>query len=65
VDWAFIAAGGALAAYQAWAIRVRWVAARTLEPSERRVMVGVLVATRGLGLLLGLLLVGAGLARLG
>ncbi len=65
MDWAFVVAGGVLAAYQAWAISVRWVAARTLDRSERRVMVGVLLATRGLGLVLGLLLIGAGLARLG
>lgn len=65
MDWAFVGAGAALAAYQAWAIRVRWVEARGLDRPERRVMVGVLVATRGLGLLLGLILIGAGLARLG
>ena len=57
MSWALLAAGAALAAYQAWAIAVRWREARALGPSERRVLIGTLLATRGLGFLLGLLLI--------
>lgn len=63
MNWALLAAGAGLAAYQAWAISVRWAEARTLDRSERRVLIGTLLATRGLGLLLGLLLVSAALWR--
>lgn len=65
MNWALLGAGAALAAYQAWAIRVRWVEARELPPPERRVLLWVLVCTRGLGLVLGLVLIGGALLRLG
>ena len=65
MNWALLGAGAALAAYQTWAIRVRWVAARGLAPAERRVMLWVLAFTRGLGLLLGLVLIGGALLRMG
>ena len=63
MNWALLAAGVGLAAYQAWAITVRWREARVLGPSERRVLIGTLLATRGLGFLLGLLLIGGALVR--
>ena len=63
MNWALLAAGVLLAAYQAWAITVRWREAATLGPSERRVLIGTLLATRGLGFLLGLLLIGGALVR--
>ena len=65
MNWALLGAGAALAAYQTWAIRVRWVEARELPPAERRVMLWVLAFTRGLGLLLGLVLIGGALLRMG
>ena len=65
MNWALLGAGAALAAYQTWAIAVRWREARALPPAERRVLVWVLALTRGLGLLLGLLLIGGALLRLG
>jgi hypothetical protein len=65
VNWALLGAGAALVAYQAWAIRVRWVEARELPPAEHRVMLWVLALTRGFGLLLGLVLIGGALLRLG
>ncbi len=65
MNWALLGAGAALAAYQAWAISVRWAEARTLPPAERRVMLWVLAFTRGLGLLLGLVLIGGALLRMG
>lgn len=65
MNWALLGAGAALAAYQAWAIRVRWVAARQLPPAERRLMLWVLACTRGLCLLLGVVLIVGALVRLG
>ena len=63
MSWALLAAGGGLAAYQAWAIAVRWGEARALAGTERRVLIGTLLATRGLGFVLGLVLIAAGLHR--
>ena len=63
MNWALLAAGVGLAGYQAWAISVRWREAHALGQSERRVLIGTLLAARGLGLLLGLLLIGGALVR--
>jgi len=57
VNWALLAAGLGLAAYQAWAISVRVLGSRQLEPPERKLMIITLVMTRGLGFMLGLLLI--------
>ncbi len=46
-----------LAAYQAWAISVRVLGSRALDPPERKVLIATLVATRGLGFVLGLVLI--------
>ncbi len=64
MDWALVLAGAALAAYQAWAIAVRWRGARSLPPSDRRVLGWTLVLTRGAGLILGVVLIAGGLASL-
>ena len=63
MSWALLAAGAALAGYQAWAISVRWREARALGPSERRVLLGTLLATRGLGFVLGLVLIAGAFLR--
>ncbi len=64
MSWALLVAGTALVLYQTWAIAIRWSHARVLAPAERRVMIGTLLATRGLGLVLGLILIiGALLGR--
>ncbi|MGI9116528.1 MAG: hypothetical protein ACR2JV_02685 [Gaiellales bacterium] len=57
MNWALLAAGVGLAGYQAWAISVRWAEARELPDAERKVMIGTLLATRGLGFALGVLLI--------
>jgi hypothetical protein len=63
VSWALLAAGLGLAAYQAWAITVRVLGSRQLEPPERKLMIVTLVMTRGLGFLLGLLLIAGAVWR--
>ena len=63
MNWALLAAGVGLAGYQAWAISVRWGAARALPDAERKLMLGTLVATRGLGLVLGVLLIAGAVWR--
>ena len=63
MSWALLAAGLGLAAYQAWAITVRILGSRQLEPAERKLMIITLVMTRGLGLLLGLLLIAGAVWR--
>lgn len=63
MNWALLAAGAGLAAYQAWAITVRVLGSRQLERPERRLMIVTLVMTRGLGLLLGLLLIAGAVWR--
>lgn len=63
MNWALLAAGLGLAAYQAWAITVRILGSRQLEPAERKLMIITLVMTRGLGLLLGLLLIAGAVWR--
>ena len=63
MSWALLAAGVALAGYQAWAIAVRWREASALGPSERRVLIGTLLATRGLGFVLGLVLIAGAFLR--
>ena len=55
MNWALLAVGVTLAAYQAWAISVRVLGSRALDPPERKVLIATLVATRGLGFVLGLL----------
>lgn len=64
MPWALFAAGVGLAAYQAWAIAVRWRGAGELAPSDRRVLLWTLVLTRGLGFVLGLVLIGGALLSL-
>ena len=63
MSWALLAAGIGLAAYQAWAISVRVLGSRQLDPAERKVMIATLVMTRGLGFALGLLLIGGAVWR--
>lgn len=63
MSWALLAAGLGLAAYQAWAITVRVLGSRQLEPPERKLMIITLVMTRGLGLVLGLLLIAGAVWR--
>ena len=63
MNWALLAAGLGLAAYQAWAISVRVLGSRQLEPAERKVMLVTLAMTRGLGFALGLLLIGGAVWR--
>ncbi len=63
MNWALLGAGVALTLYQTWAISIRWVAARQLAQTERRVMLWTLVMTRGLGFLLGLVLIVGALWR--
>ena len=58
MNWALFAAGVGLAGYQAWAISVRVLGSRQLDPAERKVMIATLVMTRGLGFALGLLVTG-------
>ncbi len=65
MNWALLGAGVVLTLYQAWAISIRWGAARQLAQTERRVMLWTLVMTRGLGFMLGLLLIGGALWRAG
>jgi len=63
VSWALLAAGVVLVGYQAWAITIRWSHARVLPQSERRLMIGTLLATRGMGLVLGLILIAGAIVR--
>lgn len=63
MNWALLAAGVGLAAYQAWAISVRVHGSRELEPSDRRVLLITLAMTRGLGFLLGLMLIAGAVWR--
>lgn len=49
--------------YQVWAIGIRWAEARRLPRTERRLMLVTLALTRGMGLVLGLLLIGGALWR--
>ncbi len=57
MNWALLAAGLGLALYQVWAISVRVLGSRQLEPPERKLMIATLVATRGLGFMLGIVLI--------
>jgi hypothetical protein len=63
VNWALLAAGLGLAAYQVWAITVRVLGSRQLDPPERKLMIITLIMTRGLGFLLGLLLIAGAVWR--
>ena len=63
MNWALLAAGLWLAAYQVWAITVRVLGSRQLEPPERKLMIITLIMTRGLGFLLGLLLIAGAVWR--
>ena len=63
MSWALLAAGVGLAGYQAWAITVRWREAHALAQAERRVLLATLLLTRGLGLLLGLVLIAGAFLR--
>jgi hypothetical protein len=63
LNWALLVAGVGLAAYQVWAISVRILGSRQLDPPERKVMVITLIMTRGLGLLLGLMLIAGAVWR--
>lgn len=57
MNWALLAVGVTLAAYQAWAISVRVLGSRALDPPERKVLIATLLATRGLGFVLGFVLI--------
>ncbi len=63
MNWALLVAGVGLATYQVWAISVRILGSRQLDPPERKVMVITLIMTRGLGLLLGLMLIAGAVWR--
>jgi hypothetical protein len=63
LNWALLVAGVGLAAYQVWAITVRVLGSRQLEPPERKLMIITLIMTRGLGFLLGLLLIAGAVWR--
>ncbi len=55
--WPLLIAGLGLATYQAWAISVRWQEAKRLPAPERKLLLWTLAATRGVGLVLGVVLV--------
>jgi hypothetical protein len=63
VNWALLAAGFGLAAYQVWAITVRVLGSRQLDPPERKLMIITLIMTRGLGFVLGLMLIAGAVWR--
>lgn len=63
MNWALLAAGLGLAAYQVWAITVRVLGSRQLEPPERKLMIITLIMTRGLGFVLGLMLIAGAVWR--
>lgn len=63
--WGFVVAGTALCVYQAWAIGIRVINARTMEQRDGRILVVTVLATRGLGFVLGVVLIVAGVARSG
>ena len=63
MTWALLAAGLGLAVYQVWAISVRVLGSRQLDPPERKLMIITLIMTRGLGFLLGLLLIAGAVWR--
>lgn len=63
--WGFVVAGSALCVYQAWAIGIRVAHARSMEQRDGRILVVTVLATRGLGFILGVILVVAGVARSG
>jgi hypothetical protein len=63
--WAFVVAGTLLCVYQAWAIGIRVAQARGMEQRDGRILVGTVLATRGLGFVLGVVLIVAGVARSG
>jgi hypothetical protein len=63
VNWALLAAGLGLAAYQVWAITVRVLGSRQLDPPERKLMIITLIMTRGLGFVLGLMLIAGAVWR--
>ena len=63
MNWALLAAGLGLAAYQVWAITVRVLGSRQLDPPERKLMIITLIMTRGLGFSLGLLLIAGAVWR--
>ena len=63
MNWALLAAGLGLAAYQVWAITVRVLGSRQLDPPERKLMIITLIMTRGLGFVLGLMLIAGAVWR--
>lgn len=63
--WAFVVGGVLLCVYQAWAIGIRVAQARGMDRRDGRVLVITVLATRGLGFLLGVILIVAGVARSG
>ena len=63
--WGFVGAGVALCVYQSWAIGIRVAQARSMPRRDGRVLVATVLATRGLGFVLGIVLIVAGVARSG